>query len=215
MLNFDPSVDGNARKHLDAVHARLLEGGVELMPLGEYPFSPHYAWVQDRYGVSWQLMLTNPDGDPRPFIIPNLMFGNRVQNRAEEAINLYTSIFGGEVGTLVPYPQQVGPATPESVMFADFNLLGQWFAAMDSGVEQAVTFNCGVSFIVEVADQAELDRYWGQLSAVPEAEQCGWCADQFGLSWQITPRILPELLERPGAWEKFNSMKKVEIAAFE
>lgn len=214
MVNFDPAVDGDARAHLDELHGRLMDGGTELMPLGEYLFSPHYAWVQDRYGVSWQLMLTNPAGDPRPFLIPSIMFGNLAQNRAEEAIGHYTSLLGGEVGTLVRWPEPMGPATAGSVMFADFTLLGQWFAAMDAGSDQEAAFNCGVSLIVEADGQAELDRWWDALSAVPEAEQCGWLADRFGLSWQIVPVNLPELMTKPGAFEKLMEMKKIEIAAF-
>ena len=75
-VNFDPSVDPDARAHLDELWAALSDGGKALMPLQEYPFSPHYGWIEDRYGVSWQLMLTNPAGEPRPFIIPSIMFGH-------------------------------------------------------------------------------------------------------------------------------------------
>lgn len=214
MLNFDPSVDPQAREHLDELWSALAEDGHVLMPLAAYGFSPYYGWVQDRYGISWQLILTNPDGEPRPFIIPSLLFGNAVQNRAREAIDFYTSVFGGRPGTLAPYPEQTGPAHAGSLMFGEFQLLGQWFAAMDSGVEQPFTFNCGVSLMVECADQTELDHYWNQLSAVPEAEQCGWCADQFGLSWQLVPADLGELMATPGAYEKLLGMKKIDIAAF-
>ncbi|MFZ1284913.1 MAG: VOC family protein [Propionicimonas sp.] len=212
MLNFDPSVDPQAREHLDELWAALSEGGQALMPLQEYDFSPHYGWVQDRYGVSWQLMLTNPSGDPRPFIVPSIMFGHTIQGRAKEGIDFYTSVFGGRIGTVALYPEQAGPVAG-SVMFADFEVLGQWFAAMDAA-GQDFTFNCGVSLMVECADQAELDRYWEQLSAVPEAEQCGWCADRFGLSWQLVPVNLGELMTAPDSFEKLMGMKKIEIAAF-
>ena len=84
---------------------------------------------------------------------------------------------------------------------------------MDSGVEQDFTFNPGVSLILECADQAELDRYWEQLSAVREAEQCGWCVDRFGLSWQVVPAHLAELLAAPGAYARLLEMKKIDIAA--
>lgn len=214
MANFDPSVDPHAREHLDALWTSLADGGRVLMPLQAYDHSPHYGWVADRYGVSWQLILTDPAGEPRPFIVPTLLFGHTAQNRAGEAIAFYTSVFGGEVGTMVPYGQQTGTAAAGSVMFADFQLLGQWFAAMDSVVEQGESFTCGVSLLVECADQAELDRYWEQLSAVPEAEQCGWCADRFGLSWQLVPANLGELMSIPDAYQKLLEMKKIEIAAF-
>ena len=214
MLNFDPSVDPQAREHLDALWASLADGGQVYMPLQAYDHSPHYGWVADRYGVSWQLILTDPAGEPRPFIVPTLLFGHTAQNRAVEAVAFYTSVFGGRVGTMVPYPEQTGTAAAGSVMFADFQLFGQWFAAMDSVVAQAESFTCGVSLLVECADQAELDRYWEQLSAVPEAEQCGWCADRFGLSWQLVPADLAKLMATPGAYLKLLGMKKIEIAAF-
>lgn len=211
-VNFDPSVDPKAREHLDELWAALSDGGTALMPLQEYPFSPHYGWMQDKYNVSWQLMLTNPEGDPRPFIIPNIMFGHTAQGRAKEAIDFYTRVFDGRLATLATYPGEAGPVAGE-VMFADFQLLGQWFAAMDAA-DQDFTFTCGVSLMVECDGQAELDRYWGQLSAVPEAEQCGWCADKFGLSWQLVPDNLDELMAKPNSYEKLLGMKKIEISAF-
>ncbi len=214
MLNFDPSVDPQAREQLDALWSALCDGGRVLMPLQAYDHSPHYGWVADRYGVSWQLILTDPAGEPRPFIVPTLLFGNRVQNRAGEAVEYYRSVFGGRVGTMVRYPAPAGTAAAGSVMFADVELLGQWFAVMDSVVELDHTFTCGVSLLVECADQDELDRYWEQLSSVPEAEACGWCADRFGLSWQLVPANLRELMAAPDAYSALLGMKKIEIAAF-
>lgn len=211
-VNFDPSVDPEARAHLDALWVALTEGGNVLMPLQSYPFSPHYGWVEDRYGVSWQLMLTNPAGEPRPFIIPSIMFGHAVQGRAREAIDHYTATFGGPVGSVVPYPDEAGSVAGQ-VMFADFQLLDQWFATMDAA-DQDFTFTCGVSLMVNCHGQEELDGYWSRLSAVPEAEQCGWCADRFGLSWQLVPDNLAELMAKPGAYATLMGMGKIEIGAF-
>lgn len=214
MLNFDPSVDPEASTRLDELWTALVEGGQVMMPLAEYPFSARYGWVADRYGVNWQLFLTNPDGAPRPFILPSLLFGDGVQNRAGEAIDFYASVFGGHVGMVSHYPEPTGPATTDSLNFAEVELLGQWFVAMDSGVEQDSSFNCGVSLLVECADQAEIDRYWDQVSVVPEAEQCGWCVDRFGLSWQFVPANLEELMAKPGGYQTLMESKKIEIAAF-
>lgn len=210
-VNFDPSRDPDARAELDRVHKRLMEGGSELMPLGEYPFSPHYAWIEDRYGVSWQLILTNPDGEERPFIVPDLMFGNINQGKARAAIDFYTQLFDGRAGSVVTYPPGAGAVAGE-VMFADFTLLGTWFAAMDSAGHD-FTFTCGVSLMVECADQEEIDRYWDALSAVPEAEACGWCQDQFGVCWQIVPADQERLMEIPGAFQRLLEMKKIDIEA--
>ncbi|MBN9608309.1 MAG: hypothetical protein BGO26_20245 [Actinobacteria bacterium 69-20] len=212
LLNFDPSVDPDAKQHLDRLWAALSDGGTALMPLASYPFSPHYGWIADRYGVSWQLMLTDPAGDRRPFITPSLLFGQTNQGRAAEAIDRYTSLFNGAVGTMVHQPDTAGPVAGE-VMFADFQLAGQWFSAMDSAGHD-FTFNPGVSFMVRCADQGEIDRLWDALSAVPAAEQCGWLVDRYGVSWQIVPAALGDLMAKPGAYPKLMQMKKIDIAAF-
>ncbi|RKW70857.1 VOC family protein [Galactobacter caseinivorans] len=219
MLNFDPvRFEGDAdraRASLDQLWAALAEGGNVLMPLQEYPFSAHYGWVQDRYGVSWQLMLTDPAGEPRPFVIPSILFGSQAQNRAREAIEFYTSLFeDSRIGTLADYPAPTGPAQAGAVMFADFQLAGQWFAAMDNGAGEGFGFDCGVSLEVDCADQAEIDRFWEAMSAVPEAEQCGWLADKFGVSWQIVPANMDELMQRPDAFKHMMQMKKLVIADF-
>ncbi|MGM7667659.1 VOC family protein [Microbacterium sp. A93] len=219
MLNFDPlRFDDDrdaAQAQLDQTWAKLSDGGAVLMELDEYPFSPRYGWVQDRYGVNWQLLLTSPEGDPRPFLIPQLMFAGPVQNRAREAATFYFSLFpDAAVGFVADYPEKTGPADAGSVMFGEFRLAGQWFSMMDSAVEQDFTFTCGVSLEVRCADQAEIDRYWDALTTVPEAEVCGWLADQFGLSWQIVPENMGELMSRPGAYEKMMKMKKLIVADF-
>lgn len=215
MLNFDPSVDDAAHAHLDDVWAALMDGGTALMPLDSYDFSPHYGWVQDRYGVTWQLILTNPAGEPRPFVVPSLLFGNTAQNKGREALDYYTSVFAeARVGTLATYAEQTGLAAPGAVMFADFELFGQWFALTDSPAEHAFTFSPGVSLVVRCEDQAEIDRYWDALSAVPEAEQCGWCVDRFGLSWQIVPADMERYVSRPGAYQKMLQMKKIDLSGF-
>lgn len=214
MVNFDPSRDTDARSHIDEVWQRLADGGQVLMELDEYPYSPRYGWVQDRFGVSWQLILTNPEGDPRPFIMPSLLFSGAAQNRAAEAIAEYTSLVpNSEAGMQSEYPEQTGPATAGALQFAEFTLAGQWFTAMDSGVEQPFSFTPGTSLEVRCADQAEIDRLWQALSAVPEAEQCGWLQDRFGVSWQIVPADMDELvLSSPKAYLRMLDMKKIEIA---
>ncbi|WP_336651339.1 MULTISPECIES: VOC family protein [unclassified Leucobacter] len=219
MLNFDPLMFGGdedaARAQLDQLWSLLSKGGSVLMDLGEYPFSRRYGWVQDRFGVSWQLMLTDPAGEPRPFIVPSLMFSGRAQNRASEAIDFYTAVFSdAAAGGRFPYGVPSGPASAEALMYGDFRVGGQWFAVMDSGVEQPFDFGCGVSLEVQCDDQAEIDALWEALSAVPEAEQCGWLADRFGVSWQIVPANMGELMQRPDAYAHMMEMKKIVIADF-
>lgn len=212
MVNFDPSQDGNAREHLDELWSHLSDGGQTLMPLEAYPFSQRYGWVQDRFGLSWQLILTDPEGDLRPTIIPSLLFGHTAQNRAREALEYYLSVFpNSRMGNAVPYAEAIGPAAADSIMFADVELAGMWFAFMDSATPQDFTFTEAVSFAVPCDGQEEIDKLWEQMSHVPEAEACGWCKDQFGVSWQIVPTNMVELMATPGAWEKLLGMKKLVI----
>jgi predicted 3-demethylubiquinone-9 3-methyltransferase (glyoxalase superfamily) len=222
ILNFDPSQDEQAAEHIKQIWDKLSEGGMALMPLQEYPFSKQYGWVNDRYGIGWQLMLTNPKGEPRPFITPSLMFSGVNTNKAEEAINFYISVFkNSKQGTLARYPQDTGPAKKDSLMFADFMLEGQWFAAMDSGVEHSFIFNEAISLLINCDTQAEIDYYWQKLSAVPESEQCGWLKDKYGVSWQVTPKALQQMLSSGTAkqithvTQAFLKMKKFDIAELE
>lgn len=215
MVNFDPLTDEKAQEHLDELWQKLRDGGQELMPLESYPFSKHYGWVQDRYGLSWQLILTDPEGEPRPFIIPSLMFANKNVNRAEEAINFYVSVFeDANVGELAYYQEDTGPAKKGALMFGDFRLANQWFSAIDAGGENEFVFNEAISFMVSCKDQAEIDYFWEKLSSDPKFEQCGWCKDKFGLSWQIVPENMAELMEKPDGFSCLMAMKKIIIADF-
>jgi predicted 3-demethylubiquinone-9 3-methyltransferase (glyoxalase superfamily) len=218
-LNFDPSRDSHARENLDAAWAKLSDGGTPLMPLDKYPFSEHYGWIQDRYGLTWQLILSDPAGEPRPFIAPSLMFTGAVAGRAEEAIDLYTSIFpDSRRGNTARYPAGMEPDREGTLMFADFQLQGQWFAAMDSAHQHEFGFNEAISLLVRCGSQTEIDQYWDTLSAVPEAEQCGWLKDRFGVSWQIAPADMdrmmsegsPEQIAR--VTQAFLPMKKFDLA---
>lgn len=216
LLNFDPLLFGAdeaaARAALDQTWRGLSDGGRVLMPLQEYPFSPRYGWVEDRFGTSWQVMLTDPAGDPRPFVIPQLMFTREVTGRAREAAGFYASLFDDSaVGLVAEYPEPSGPAAAGDVMFGEFRLAGQWFSMMDSGVEQPFGFTNGVSLEVLCDGQDEIDRLWAALSADPGAEQCGWLADRYGLSWQIVPADMGELMTRPGAHATLLAQKKIVI----
>lgn len=213
MLTFDPSRDEDAAGHLDRMWEALLADGEVLMDLAEYPFSPRYGWLRDRFGMTWQLILTDPAGDPRPFITPSLLFPHG-RSLAGRAIATWTSLFAdSSTGISAPYPPDAGQA-PGALSYADLTLEGQWFAVMDSGVPQDFTFTEGVSLVVACEDQEEIDRLWEGLSAVPEAEACGWCKDRFGVSWQVVPRDLDTLMERPGAWQTLLAAKKIVIADF-
>lgn len=215
MLNFDPVLYEDASEYQDSVFAALSEEGFVMMPLEKYPFSEKYAWVQDKYGVSWQLILTNPEGDPRPFVMPSLMFCGPAQNRCRDAVDTYIGLVpDSDWGNVAEYPEQSGPAPAGAIMFSEFRLAGQWFTAMDSGIEQPFAFSEGMSLMLLAKDQEEIDRYWETLSTVPEAEKCGWCKDAFGLSWQVVPENMGELMSRPDAYAHMMQMGKLEIEKF-
>ena len=109
IVNFDPSRDPDARENLDKTWKKLSKGGKELMPLQEYPFSKWFGWIEDKFGLSWQLMLTNPEGEERPLIIPALMFTGKKAGRAEDAINFYLSVFRHtKKGSMIRYSKDHG-----------------------------------------------------------------------------------------------------------
>jgi predicted 3-demethylubiquinone-9 3-methyltransferase (glyoxalase superfamily) len=222
MVNFDPSREPDAEGRLNNVWEKLSEGGKVLMPIDTYPFSKRYGWVQDKYGVSWQLILSDPEGEERPVIVPAMLFVGDVVGKAAEAIDLYTSVFkNSKKGISAPYGEGQEPDKPGTLMFADFMLEGQWFAAMDSARVHDFTFNEAISLMVTCEDQEEIDYFWQKLSFVPEAEQCGWLKDKFGVSWQIIPKGMVEMLnaqdkERSNkAMEAMLQMKKIDINALQ
>jgi predicted 3-demethylubiquinone-9 3-methyltransferase (glyoxalase superfamily) len=222
LFKFTPAVSllvsCRTRDEVDQYWGHLSAGGQALMPLDSYPFSERFGWTNDRYGLSWQVMLTLESEIPQR-ITPTLMFVGDVCGRAEEAVDLYTSIFpGSAVGDVMRYGPGEEPDREGTVKHCDFTLDGQRFAAMDSAAAHHFTFNEAVSFLVSCADQAEIDHYWEALSAVPESEQCGWLKDRFGLSWQIVPAAMDEMMANGSpeqiarVTQAFLKMKKFDLA---
>lgn len=147
-------------------------------------------------------------------IVPNLWFNMN----AKEAVDYYLSVFkdGKLIGTEY-YPSEgledFQKEFAGQVLTIEFELLGQRFVAINAGSE--FKFNEAVSFAVFCKDQAEIDYYWEKLSAVPESEQCGWCKDKYGLSWQIVPADMEELMKKPGAFKVLMGQKKITISEYE
>ncbi len=198
----------------------LSEGGTALMPLDTYPFSKKYGWIQDKYGLSWQVILVEDAVEQT--IVPSLLFVGEKAGKAEEAIRFYAEVFGNAaVGDIARYGANQEPDKEGTVAYADFRLAGQPFAAMDSAHQHDFTFNEAISFYVECETQAEVDRLWQRLSAVPESEQCGWLKDPYGVSWQIIPKRLGELMNDPDpeksrrVMEAMLKMKKIDVAQLE
>jgi predicted 3-demethylubiquinone-9 3-methyltransferase (glyoxalase superfamily) len=206
-----------SKDEVDAIWRGLSDGCSVLMELGSYPFSERYGWTQDKYGLSWQVMFMGE----RPIqqkITPTLMFVGEQYGKAEEAINFYLSVFhDAKVNHMMRYDKGEGPQEG-TIKHATFTLEGRQFAAMDSAGAHNFTFNEAISFMVHCRNQEEIDHYWDMLSANPKAEMCGWLKDKFGLSWQIVPTILQDMLrdKNPSktkrVTEAFLQMKKFDIA---
>ena len=209
----------STKEEVDALWKKLSEGGgVALMELGEYPFSEKYGWVQDKYGLSWQVMFMG-DRRIKQRIIPTLIFVGKQCGKAEEAINFYISVFeDARIGDIVRYSKGEEPDREGTVKHAAFMLEGQEFAAMDSARGHNFAFNEAISFMVHCETQKDIDYYWEKLSADPNAEQCGWIKDKYGLSWQIVPNLMDEMLKDNDkkkiaqVTEAFLQMKKLDIA---
>jgi predicted 3-demethylubiquinone-9 3-methyltransferase (glyoxalase superfamily) len=225
LFKFNPSVSFHVKcgtkDEVNAIWEKLSEGGNVLMKLDKYPFSERYGWLQDKYGLSWQVSFVNEiQIDQR--ITPTLLFVGEVCGKAEEAVNFYASVFSkvnrqSEANILARYEKGEDPDKEGTVKYAEFNLLGQEFGAMDSARNHGFSFNEAISFIVNCDTQNEIDYYWNQLSADPRAEQCGWLKDKFGLSWQIVPTSMDQMLENgtkdqvARVTEAFLKMKKFDI----
>jgi predicted 3-demethylubiquinone-9 3-methyltransferase (glyoxalase superfamily) len=207
-----------SQNEIDNLYKKLSNGGSVLMELNKYPFSEKYAWVNDKFGVSWQLNLTDKTSQK---ISPCLMFTGDQQGRAEEAIKFYTSIFkNSNVDYLVKY-EEGEPATGK-VKHAGFKLDGQQFIAMDSPIEHAFGFTPATSFIVNCKTQSEVDEMWEKLQAnggLPS--QCGWLTDRFGVSWQVVPTIIEHMVtekdkaKREKVLAAIMKMEKLDIAELE
>jgi predicted 3-demethylubiquinone-9 3-methyltransferase (glyoxalase superfamily) len=146
-------------------------------------------------------------------ITPNLWF----DGNAQEAVDFYISVFPDSKITSTEYYPTEGLADFQKelagkVLTIEFELSGNQFVAINAGPE--FKFNESISFLIPCKDQLEIDNYWEKLSSVPESEQCGWCKDQFGLSWQVVPANMEELMKKPNAFANLMKMKKIEIAKF-
>jgi predicted 3-demethylubiquinone-9 3-methyltransferase (glyoxalase superfamily) len=205
-------------QEIKAVWDKLIVGGKALMEYNTYPWAQKYGWLQDKFGLSWQLSFSD-NHKLEQKITPMLMFTKTVAGKAKEALGYYTSVFSNsKIDMVVPYAEGEGDSE-DFVKHSRFSLAGQNFMAMDSSAGHEFTFNEAVSFVVECEDQKEIDYYWEKLSAVKESEQCGWVKDKFGVSWQIVPKVMQELMsskdkERTARVTKaFLKMKKFDIQA--
>ncbi len=180
-----------AAEDVEALYWKLSDGGKIFMELRKYPFSEKFGWVEDRYGLSWQLNLSGRETKIAPF----LMFVGKQYGKAEEAVRFYASLFeDSKVEQLERYGAGQ-EETPGTVMHGRFSLAGQEFMAMDSRRNHDFTFTPATSLYVNCDTQREIDTLWEKLSADGgEPGRCGWLTDRYGVSWQIVPTTLSELM---------------------
>ncbi len=221
IFKFNPSISLTATcataEEAQELFNKLSADGKVLMPFQEYPWSKGYGWCNDKYGLSWQVNTEAKGGQ----IIPSLMFTGEQFGKVEEALKFYTSVFkNAETKLVAKYEAGEGDVVGK-VKYSLAMLEGQPFTLMESSMEHGFNFNEAVSFIINCADQEEVDYYWGELSARPEAEQCGWLKDKYGLSWQVVPKQMGEMMSKgtpeqlARVTQAFLKMKKFNIAELE
>ncbi|HSW85815.1 MAG TPA: VOC family protein [Candidatus Saccharimonadales bacterium] len=146
-------------------------------------------------------------------ITPNLWFNTN----AKEAVDYYVSVFqNSKILSTEHYPESAEEGLAEfqkdfagKVLTIEFELEGVRFTAINAGPE--FKFSEAVSFAIACRDQQEIDYFWEKLSSVPESEQCGWCKDKYGLSWQVIPADMVELMQKPNAFKTLMQQKKIVI----
>lgn len=196
----------------EQLYNKLDEEGMAMMPLDVYPFSEKYGWVEDKYGVSWQLY-TGKQEDITQLIVPTLMFVGANNGKAQEAVNFYTSVFpNSSVKGLLRYGNS-GLDVETNIQHGEFLLNDYLFGIMDSSIDHKFEFTPGVSIVVNCDYQEEIDAFWSVLTSNGgEENKCGWVNDQFGVNWQIVPSVLGELIKKsPKVFEELMKMSKIDI----
>lgn len=204
---------------------QLSQNGTVIKDLGEYSGSKLYGSILDQFGVTWQLYLSEIQNDQK--IIPTLTFAHQNNGKAKAAIEFYTSIFPhSKIGRILKYGDKVGNDHSEisgNVQHADFKIDDYSLFVLDRSDDQPFDFNEGISIVVMTDDQIQTDHLWDSLLINGgRASMCGWLKDQFGISWQIVPKRLLELMndfDQPAKAQKvveaMMSMQKIEIETLE
>ena len=200
---------------LNKIWDAFIKEGTVLMPLDKYPWSEKYGWINDKFGISWQIALGNIS-DVGQKITPCLMYTGKQYGRADEAIAHYSSIFKNvKVDGILRYGANELPDQEGKVKHAQFALDDQKFMIMESAAPHNFSFTEGISLTIHCDTQKEIDYYWEKLTESGAESMCGWLKDKFGVSWQIVPNILNKIMSDPAkagkAAQAFMSMRKLNI----
>lgn len=205
-------------EELRSVWSKLSDGGKERMALDQYHWSPLYGWIEDKYGVSWQLSF-GKISEVGKAVVPFLMFCGDQQGLAEKAIPFYQSLMETTKEPIIIHYQEGQLPVEAKVVHSRFYIGQNLFMAIDSGVAQPFTFNEGMSLIIYCRDQEEVDYYWNTITAKGKESMCGWCVDEFGVSWQIVPVQIFALIKNTEKRDRFfqalMKMRKLDIATLE
>lgn len=198
---------------IERIYTMLTEGGMIMMPLGNYPWSRRYAFIEDKYGTAWQLDVDDVNNSQK--IVPCLLFVNEKNKLAGEAVDYYTGIV--KESTIL-FKSMYGPGQQmpeEVVLFAQFKLHHVIINATRSTMKHDFDFTPGNSLVIECSTQEEIDYYWDQLGSGGQYSRCGWLTDRYGHSWQIIPDFLSAATSDPetahAVIQAFMSMTKFEI----
>lgn len=198
MFKINPSItlfiNCNSVETVNTIWNTLIEEGKALMQIDTYPWNERYGWLQDKFGVTWQISFIK-EQEQSVKITPSMLFTGEQFGKAEAAIELYSSIFKESKTTvLAKYPD--GNELSGKVMYAEFSVTNYPLIAMDGPGKHDFTFNEAVSFVVSCDKQDEIDYYWDSLIANGGKEsRCGWLKDRYGISWQIVPTKLGEWMK--------------------
>lgn len=208
-----------SHEEVEEYYNKLSENGKVMMGLDSYPWSEKYAWVEDQYGISWQLNYASEKATQK--FSPVMMFTGNNAGKCREAISFYTEIFpNSKIEGIMDYPEGQGEPAG-NIAHSQFQIDNFMMMAMDSSHDHKVHFTEGTSMVVMTDNQEETDFYWNKLSENGEESMCGWLKDQYGFSWQITPKRLIELTNNGNpetskkAFDAMLKMKKIIIKDIE
>jgi predicted 3-demethylubiquinone-9 3-methyltransferase (glyoxalase superfamily) len=203
-------------EEIDNIWNKLIDGGTVMMPLDKYPWGEKFGFIKDKYGMTWQLIYTTTATDNQKIMMSMLFVGEQF-GKGEKAMKYYTSIFPNSnvISAKIIEEGRPQPAVAGTLEFGQFYLGNEKFVAMDGAGDHKFKFNEGLSFVVECDTQEEIDNYWNTLTQGGSESMCGWLKDKYGVSWQIIPSILSQLMsdaeKAPRVIQAFLKMKKFDI----
>jgi predicted 3-demethylubiquinone-9 3-methyltransferase (glyoxalase superfamily) len=200
---------------IEQTYHTLIEGGEALMPLGTYPWSQKYGWLKDKYGFTWQIM--KMENSPTDMMVwPSILFANQNYGHAEAFFEKYTKLFKQSSILQIERYGSYQPEYEGKIMYSQFILSDTMMSAMDGPGDHQHDLTEGVSLVIECDTQAEIDQNWdGLLVGGGVESRCGWLKDQFGISWQVIPKILYDLMNNPvmapNVGQALSKMVKLDI----